>query len=89
VDEIRHERGHGYQSIMIGIVNYGLMIGLPSWLRWSKRKYYERPWEITADVLGGVSRSSHTEADIIRGYWYLGVSSLFGPFGYFFLIGEY
>lgn len=46
--------------MMMGIANYGLMIGLPSWQEWSNN------W----------------------GYWYLGVSSLLGPFGYLFLLGE-
>ena len=75
--------------MMMGIANYGLMIGLPSWQGWSKRKYYDRPWEITADILGGVEGRPHLQSDINRGYWYLAVSSLFGPFGYFFLLGEY
>ena len=89
VEALRHERGHNWQLMMMGIANYGLMIGLPSWLEWSNRPYYDRPWEITADVFGGVTGRTHSQADINRGYWYLGVSSLFGPFGYFFLFGEY
>lgn len=75
--------------MMMGIANYGLMIVLPSWLEWSNRPYYERPWEITADVFGGVTGRTHIQADINWGYWYLGVSLLFGPLGYFFLFGEY
>jgi len=89
VDTLRHERGHNWQLMTMGIANYGLMIGLPSWLEWSNRSYYDRPWEITADVFGGVTGRTHTQADINRGYWYLGVSSLFGPLGYLFLFGEY
>ena len=42
-----------------------------------------------ADVFGGVTGRTHSQADINRGYWYLGVSSLLGPLGYFFLLGEY
>ena len=89
VDTLRHERGHNWQLMMMGIANYGLMIGLPSWREWSNRPYYERPWEITADVFGGVTGRTHSQADINRGYWYLGVSALLGPLGYFFLLGEY
>lgn len=74
--------------MMMGIANYGLMIGLPSWQEWSNRLYYERPWEITADVFGGVTGRTPSQVDINRGYWYLGVSSLLGPFGYLFLLGE-
>ncbi len=75
--------------MMMGIANYGLMIGLPSVFEWSTRSYYDRPWEITADMFGGVKGKTHTQGDINRGYWYLGVSSLLDPFGYFFLFGEY
>ncbi len=88
-DTLRHERGHNVQLMTMGIANYGLMIGMPSWYNWSSRSYYDRPWEITADIFGGVSGRTHSQADINRGYWYLGVSSLFGPFGYLFLFGEY
>ncbi len=89
VDTLRHERGHNWQLMMMGIANYGLMIGLPSWRGWSNKPYYERPWEITADVFGGVTGRTHSQADINRGYWYLGVSSLLGSLGYLFLFGEY
>jgi hypothetical protein len=88
-DELRHERGHNWQLMMMGIANYGLMIGLPSWQEWNNRPYYERAWEITADVFGGVTGRTHSQVYINRGYWYLGVSSLLGPLGYFFLFGEY
>ena len=73
----------------MGIANYGLMIGLPSWQEWSSRPYYERPWEITADMFGGVSGRTHSQDNINRGYWYLGVSALLCPVGYLFLFGEY
>lgn len=73
----------------MGITNYGFMIGLPSWRELSTRQYYDRPWDITADVFGGVTGRTHSQADINRGYWFLAVSSLFGPLGYLFLIGEY
>ena len=88
-DELRHERGHNSQLMMMGIANYGFLIGLPSLCEWSNRSYYERPWEITADVFGSVTGRTHSQEDINRGYWYLGVSSLLGPLGYFFLLGEY
>ncbi len=89
IDDLRHERGHGWQSLMMGIGTYGLMIGLPSMFEWSKRQYYDRPWEITADILGGVKNRTHSQQDISRGWWYFAVSNIFGPFGYFFLIHEY
>ena len=89
IDSIHHERGHNWQLIMMGITNYGFMIGLPSWREWSTRQYYDRPWDITADVFGGVTGRTHSQADINRGYWFLAVSSLFGPLGYLCIIGEY
>ena len=86
---LKHEFGHSVQQMIMGPVKFGLMIGLPSWQNWSKRSYYNRPWEVTADIFGGVTDRTHTQQDINRGYWYLAVSSLFGLVGYFFLIGEY
>ena len=85
-DTLRHERGHNTQAMMMGIGTYGAMIGLPSWLEWGpkSRNYYNRPWEITADMFGGVSRPTHTQTDINRGWAYLVASSTLGPCGYFF-----
>ena len=86
---LKHEYGHSVQQMLIGPVCYGLMIGLPSWQEWSNRSYYDRPWEISADIFGGVSTRTHNQKDINRGYWYLASSSVFGVFSYFFLLGEY
>jgi RHS repeat-associated protein len=86
-DTVKHERGHNWQLMMMGIANYGLFIGLPSWQEWSLYKYYDRPWEITADLLGGVSRSEHKRID--RGWNYLFTASFFGFASYLFLLGEY
>lgn len=86
---LKHEYGHNVQQMLMGPVKFGLMIGLPSWLQWSNRPYYERPWEVTADVFGGVTTRQHNQKDIRRGYWYLAISGLFGPLGYLFLFGEY
>ena len=60
---------------------------LPSWKEWSSRPYYDRPWEITADIFGGVSRNQHQR--ISRGWNYMLTALFFGPVSYFFLIGEY
>ena len=89
IDSIHYERGHNWQLMMMGITNYGFMIGLPSWREWSTRQYYDRPCDITADVFGSVTGRTHSQADINRGYWFLAVSSLFGPLGYLCIIGEY
>lgn len=86
-DTVKHEWGHGIQQGILGALKFGLLIGLPSVFEWSNRSYYDRPWEITADLFGGASRS-HLNSDVRRGKWYLAVSSVFGIFAYFFLIGE-
>ena len=86
-DTVKHEWGHGIQQGILGPLKFGLLIGLPSALEWSDRSYYTRPWEITADLFGGASRP-HLNSDMRRGKWYLAVSSAFGIFAYFFLIGE-
>jgi len=59
VDDLRHERGHNWQLMMMGIGTYGFTVGIPSPLKlgpWDKSgKYYYAPWETMADILGGVT----------------------------------
>ena len=86
---LRHERGHNTQLMTMGIANYGLMIGLPSWQEWSKKDYYDRPWEITADICGNVTGRPNNQLYVSTGYAYWGVSAVLGVFGYLFLFGEY
>ena len=89
INDLRHERGHNSQLMLMGIANYALMIGLPSWREWSERPYYTRPWEVTADAFGGVVPTRYSQRDVRRGYAYLATSSILGPLGYLFLFGEY
>ena len=86
-DTIRHEWGHGVQQGFLGPAKYLAYVMLPSWKEWSSRPYYDRPWEITADIFGGVSRNQHQR--ISRGWNYMLTALFFGPVSYFFLIGEY
>ena len=83
VDEIRHERGHGYQSMMMGILTYGFTVGIPSPLKlgpWAKfRNYYGAPWETMADILGGVKGWTHSNAEIRNAWGYYAVSILYFP----------
>ena len=59
-DVIRHEYGHTQQLEQLGIFKYALCIGIPSLFEWgSDSEYYRRPWEITADVFGGVQSRSY------------------------------
>lgn len=89
VDILRHERGHGWQAMMMGIGSYAFAIGLPSWQMWGSSKWvddFNSPWEITAELVGGANNSSRTGTAITRGWWYLAVSTVFFPAAYFFLI---
>ena len=72
-DVVRHEYGHTRQLKQLGILNYALCIGIPSWQNWGSGEYYNKPWEITADIYGGVSRH-HTQKDIMAGFAYLEAS---------------
>lgn len=54
-DEVRHEYGHTKQLDQLGAFRYLFCIGLPSFFQWgTDPEYYRRPWEITADLYGGV-----------------------------------
>ena len=63
--ELRHERGHGSQAMMMGIGTYAITVGIPSPLQlgsWAAdKKYYAAPWETMADVLGGGYKHSSEE----------------------------
>lgn len=88
VDTLYHEFGHNIQQLVLGPIKYLLCIGLPSMFEWSNRYYYNRPWEITADIFGDVTLRKHTVSDTQRGYSYLDVSAMFGPLSYSFLKDE-
>ena len=88
-DIVQHEFGHNVQQMLMDPITYGLMIFIPSAAELGNRLYYEKPWEISAEMFGGVKARSHSEQDIKRGYWYFGISAFLGPLGYLFLLGEY
>jgi RHS repeat-associated protein len=72
-DVIRHEHGHTKQLDQLGIINYALFIGLPSWQEWSSDYYYDRPWEVTADTYGEVQSRTPSQAKIDAGEDYLDI----------------
>lgn len=82
-DVLRHERGHGYQSMMMGIATYAITVGLPSWQKWglcaSYNTYYNAPWETMADILGGVQGRTHTQQEISRAWTYYDMSHFIIP----------
>lgn len=81
IDTIKHEFGHTKQLDQMGLVNYLILIGLPSWQKWGADSYYRKPWEITADIYGGVNLSSRicdevlTQKHIDNGNDYLDIAS--------------
>lgn len=79
-DVLRHEYGHTKQLQLLDIMKYAIDIGIPSALDLGDGDYYNKPWEITADIYGGVQSRYHTEEDIKAGFSYLGLSKRCGPF---------
>ncbi|MBQ7602143.1 MAG: RHS repeat-associated core domain-containing protein, partial [Lachnospiraceae bacterium] len=80
-DVVRHEYGHTIQLKLMDPISYLVNIGLPSSLDLGSGEYYDKPWEITADILGGVKSRKHSKEKMIEGVVYLGGSAL-GPFGH-------
>ncbi len=79
-DVVRHEYGHTEQLRQLGVVKYAIDIGIPSAKEIGGGDYYSRPWEITADIYGGVQSRQHTKEDIEAGFSYLERSKNRGPF---------
>jgi len=79
-DVLRHEFGHAIQQLFLGPIKYGISIGLPSWKmfgQWAKNnRYYEAPWEITADMFGGVESRYHSSKDKTIGVFYFVIDFL-------------
>jgi len=66
----------------LGIVKYALCIGLPSWLEWGSKDYYDKPWEVTADLFGGVQSREASRSDKADAFHYLWLSKQVGPFAW-------
>lgn len=67
---IRHEWGHIPQQIILGQGRFLWTYAIPSALELGPKKYYLKPWEITADIIGGKGTSAGNE-DITDGWIYL------------------
>lgn len=82
-DELRHERGHNWQLMMMGLATYGFTVAIPSSLElggWSAaNKYYKAPWEALASILGGDTSSGLTKEEISTAWLYFGLSHLLIP----------
>ena len=86
-DIVRHKYGHTKQIEKLGIVKYALCIGVPSWREWGTGEYYSKPWEVTADIYGGVLSRNHSQSSIENGFAYLKGSQITGPL--IWTLGDY
>ena len=84
-DVLRHEYGHTKQLKQLGAMKYAINIGIPSALEIGGGDYYSRPWEITADIYGGVQSRHHADEDIKDGFDYLERSNYSMPFVWIFM----
>ncbi len=80
-DDLRHEYGHTVQLKQLGLLNYAIDIGIPSYFNLGQGDYYDKPWEVTADVYGGVKSRQHSKEKVYAGFAYLACSKL-GPVGH-------
>ena len=86
-DIVRHEYGHVVQLKQVGLFNYLLGIGLPSWRKWeSVDDYYSARYEITADILGGVESRIYTTAEYYTAFSYLKKVDRWGIFAWLDLL---
>ena len=71
IDTVKHEYGHTEQLKRLGLPAYLKAIGYPSMKSdMPGSAYYSLPWEVTADMLGGVERE-HAEGSEEIGEAYL------------------
>ena len=83
---VRHEHGHYLQMSQMTPAQYFLCYGIPSMKDAANTPYYghyyNKPWEITADILGGVQSRGHSQRDIIEGFAYLYAAKKYGTGAY-------
>ena len=68
---LKHEHGHYEQYKQIGLVKYLFAIALLSLTHDPAENYYSQPWEVTADMLGGVTKHAHVAGAEEAGKRYL------------------
>ena len=71
VNTVRHEYGHVIQMEELGVFKFIPAIGIPSILESGSKPYYDKPWELTADVYGGVTNRTHSEEYTREAFEYL------------------
>ena len=67
---LKHEHGHYEQYQLIGFLKYVFAIAIPSIMN-MPADYYSQPWEVTADLLGGVTIHRHAPGSEEAGRRYL------------------
>ncbi len=67
---LKHEHGHYEQYLEIGLAKYIFAIAIPS-ISNDPVDYYSQPWEVTADLLGGVTTHYHSKGSEEAGIKYL------------------
>ena len=67
---LKHEHGHFLQYKELGLLKYIFAIAIPS-LTHDPADYYSQPWEVTADLFGGVTTHRHSPGSEEAGIKYL------------------
>ncbi|MDL2292706.1 hypothetical protein LJC17_03880 [Acholeplasma sp. OttesenSCG-928-E16] len=94
IDTLRHERGHNWQAMMMGIGTYGITVGITSppalgpWDKPGGSGYYSAPWETLADILGGVQGRVHSNEVKARAWLYYATSMICPPAAFLFLLWD-
>ncbi len=91
-NDVRHEWGHAAQQLILGTGRAGLFMAIPSATdfgkhKWPQKDYYKRPYEASADILGGVkNREGVSNEDRTRAILHMLVAFFFGPFSLLFCV---
>ena len=67
----------------LGVINYLITVGIPSYFdlgeKWGDGEYYNKPWEVMANIYGGVEEYENSQIDINAAYKYHRGSQKIGP----------
>ena len=82
VNELKHERGHSWQMMMMSLGTYAYTVAIPSPLKlgpWAEDGfYYDAPWESIADILGG-AQHKHNNSNYDEIAWVYYAISMINP----------
>jgi len=79
LDILNHEHGHYEQYLQIGFLKFLFAIAIPSLIH-QPADYYSQPWEVTADLFGGVTSHYHSPGSEKAGLAYLNAVKAAGVF---------